>query len=65
MGQREVHDFLKKNPKEWFTSKKIAVGIGVNINAATTALKKMRMHSAVDFKTNGSTRGYIYKYKNE
>ena len=42
MGQQEVYNFIRDNPKTWYTSKEISDAIKVSIGSVTMSLKKLR-----------------------
>ncbi|MBU0756856.1 MAG: winged helix-turn-helix domain-containing protein [Nanoarchaeota archaeon] len=61
MGQQEVYDFLKKNKKDWFTSKDIAERLDVSIGSVTNNLKKLRKSGSVKFKFDNNKYYYVFK----
>lgn len=63
MGQQEVYDFLKKNPKRWFISKEISKRLNVSIGSVTNCLKKLRESRSIQFRQSGHRNQYEYKYK--
>ena len=64
MGQQEVFDFLKKNPDNWWTSKKIAKKIDASIGSVTTTLTKLRKRKDVQYKMSKErVNMYLYKFK--
>ncbi|MBD3203059.1 hypothetical protein GF327_02095 [Candidatus Woesearchaeota archaeon] len=64
MSQQEVYQFLKRNPKGWFTSKQIAERLDASVGSVTCNLKKLRKSSEVNFKMNPERKNqFIYKFK--
>ena len=59
MGQQDIYDFLKKNPKKWFTSKELSQKLGISIGSVTMSLKKLRESKSVRYKT---TKRNMFKY---
>ena len=63
MGQQEVYDFLKKNPKKWWTSREIAIKTNASVGSVTTTLTKLRKLNDVKFKmSKEKTNMYLYKH---
>jgi transcription initiation factor IIE alpha subunit len=63
MGQQEVFDFLKQNPKRWFTSKEISKKLKTSIGSVTNNLAKLRKRKEIAFMTTGNRNEYKYAYK--
>lgn len=42
MGQKEIYEFLKRHPYEWFDAKQISQGINIRLSATNRALMNMR-----------------------
>ena len=63
MGQQEVYDFLKKNRKKWFNTKKITEGLNVSIGSVTNCLKKLRKSRYVDYRQSGNRNEFEYRFK--
>ncbi len=63
MGQQEVYNFLKKNPRRWFTSREISEKIKISIGSVTSSLKKLRKSNLVQYKTTTKRNMFIYKFK--
>lgn len=63
MGQQEVYNFLKDNPKKWFTSKEISDAIDVSIGSVTMSLKKLRKSQMVKYKQTGKRNEFQYMFK--
>jgi len=63
MGQQEVYNFLKDNPKQWFTSKQISDAIHVSIGSVTMSLKKLRKSQMVKYKQTGKRNEFQYMFK--
>ncbi|MEK6916696.1 MAG: hypothetical protein AABW92_03040 [Nanoarchaeota archaeon] len=64
MGQREVFEFLKKHPKNWWTSKMISNEMVASVGSVTTTLNKLRKRKEVQFKMSKErTNQYLYRYK--
>jgi len=63
MGQQEIYDFLKKNPKKWFTAKEISKRLKVSIGSVTNCLKKLRQSNAINYRASGNKNQYEYKFK--
>jgi DNA-binding MarR family transcriptional regulator len=63
MGQQEVFDFLKKNPKKWFTSKEISKRLKTSIGSVTNNLAKLRKRKEIAFTTTGNRNEYKYCFK--
>lgn len=64
MGQHEVYEFLKKNPEQWFTSKRISNAISISIGSVTMSLKRLREKDEVLYQRSSSVgKAYRYKYK--
>ena len=59
MGQQDIYDFLKKHPKDWFTSKELSQKLGISIGSVTMSLKKLRESRSVKYQT---TKRNMYKY---
>jgi len=62
MGQQEVYDFLKQNPKTWYTSKEISEALNISIGSITACLKKLRRTDTVKFETTGNRNEFRYKF---
>jgi len=66
MGQQEVFIFLKENPDNWYTSRKISEVTGRSIGSTTVCLKKLRQRNEVLFRNTRDAslkRGrYLYKF---
>jgi predicted transcriptional regulator len=52
MGQQDVTDFLKGNPKGWFTSREISEGTSRSIGSVTVCLKKLRKRNEIRFRSD-------------
>ena len=65
MGQQEVYDFLKNNPKSWFTSKEISTELGISIGSITACLKKLRKTETISYENTGNRNEFKYRYKDE
>jgi len=63
MGQQEVYDFLRKNPRKWFTSKEISNSLNISIGSITACLKKLRRTETIAFETTGNRNEFKYKFK--
>jgi len=62
MGQQDIYDFLKKNPKKWFTSKELSQKLGISIGSVTMSLKKLRESKSVKYKTTKRNM-FMYMFK--
>lgn len=65
MGQQEVYDFLKKNPRKWFTSKEISNELGISIGSITACLKKLRKTETISYENTGNRNEFKYRFKDE
>ena len=63
MGQQEIYDFLKRNPKKWFTAKEISKRLKVSIGSVTNCLKKLRQSNSINYRASGNKNQYEYKFK--
>ena len=59
MGQQDIYDFLKKNPRNWFTSKELSKKLKISIGSVTMSLKKLRESGSIKYQT---TKRNMYKY---
>jgi len=60
MGQREILEYLQKNPKVWFNAKEITKGTKGHFSMVTRALKVLREFGSIRW---SNTRPYTYKHK--
>lgn len=63
MGQQEVYDFVKKNPRKWFTSREISDSLKISIGSVTSSLKKLRKSKLIDYQNTGKRNELKYRYK--
>ena len=63
MGQQEVFDFLKGNPRKWFTSKEISRRLRTSIGSVTNNLAKLRKRKEVSYESTGNRNEFKYCYK--
>jgi len=71
MGQWDIHDFLKKNPDKWFTTKELSLHLGVSAGSIGSSVRKLRKTGLVETKTvkwttekRKSTRDvFAYRFK--
>lgn len=67
MGQQDILDFLKKEPKRWFERNKIAKNTGANIQSTDKSLRILRHHKEILYKPTSKRTmqpKFKYKYKN-
>jgi len=65
MGQDEIYQFLKKNPKKWFTTKEISEILGVSRGSVQCSMNKVwcsEDHIIKTQVTNNTYRFYRYCY---
>jgi len=56
-------DFLKKNPRKYFTAKDVSQALGICSSAANTSIRRLRIHKDVEYKYV-KYKGYnTYLYK--
>jgi len=63
IGQQEIYDFLKKRPKEWFTSRDISEQINISLGSVTMSLKKLRKSKLIKYRMLGKRNQYEYSFK--
>jgi len=60
IGQYEILEYLKKNPKKWFITKEIARVLKMSIGSVTACLKRLRKSNFVEFE---QVRGNLMRYR--
>ena len=63
MSQAEVHDFLQKHPKEWFTARQISKRIKISIGSCTNNIYRLMKHRIIIRREQGKRYCFEYKYK--
>ena len=60
MTQQDVYDFLKNNKGKKFMPRQVSELMGISINAATNALRKLREHRFVNFEAGRRKDSFEY-----
>ena len=60
ISQREVNEFLEKQPKEWFTSRQISKEIGISIGSCTNNIFRLIKHQLIRRRESG--KRYCFEY---
>ncbi len=62
IGQYEILEYLKKNPRKWFITKEIARVLKMSVGSVTACLKRLRKSNFVEFElVRGNLMRYRYK----
>ena len=61
MGQQDIISFLKKNTSKWFNASQIASKLNVSIGSVLASLKRLRKSGLIEFKSQMSKAGKVYK----
>lgn len=64
LTQQEVCDFLKEKDGNgiWYSPKQAAKEIGISVNAATRALKRLREQRFVRFRPGARMDSFVYSF---
>lgn len=67
MSQEDILDFLKENPKEWYSSKDIETYLGCKNSRISKSLKQLRKFNLIEFEKESSLSNskWLYSYKEE
>lgn len=60
IGQYEILEFLKRNPRKWFITKEIAKVLKMSVGSVTACLKRLRKSNFVEFEP---VRGNLMRYR--
>ncbi|MBD3183835.1 hypothetical protein GF312_16240 [Candidatus Poribacteria bacterium] len=60
LTQQDVYDFLKDNKGLEFTPRQVSESMGISVNAATNALRKLREHHFVNFAKGSRRDSFVY-----
>ena len=62
MGQSDINNLLRKNPRKWFIAKEIFEMLDLSSSSVRIGLQKMRKKNDVKFRGRG-VLGDEYQYK--
>lgn len=64
MGQLEVNEFLKDNPKKWVTSREISLVLKISTGSISYSLRKLMMKGEVERRKDPNfSNAYQYRFK--
>ena len=58
MGQKEVYDFLAKQPQRLFTAKEVSMGLKQHLNLIRSLLRKMEISGKIFSHPQGNIKVY-------